>query len=258
MVKIGGRFVLTVALLVIGAVLLDFGDALWPHSPLFAAQPPLTSPVPGALEGRVIFRGAAIPTPTEIENTTDPQFCGVRRSCDDFLISKKNRGIQNVILSVGNKDLPLASPGKAEKLVLENRDCRFQPHAAVLTTGGTVEAVNLDSIFHTTHFYYSGTSRNLSLPVGGKASQTLSRPGLVLVRCDIHGWMKAYIRVDTHPFHAVSDADGKFQIRDIPPGDYTLEVWHEELGEQKLSVTIQAGKTETLEISYPAQIEKER
>ncbi len=205
----------------------------------------------GTIEGRVVFTGKTIPRPTMIENVTDPQSCGIEHSFEDLLISKKNRGIQNVILALANEDFRLQPRPPGEKLVLDNRKCRFDPHVAVLTAGSIVEAINSDAIFHTTHLYSGPSSRNLSLHVGGKASHALQRPGFVIVKCDIHGWMKAFIRVDNHPFHAVSDADGKFQIRGIPEGSYTLEVWHEYYGEQKLVVTVRGGKTVRLEIKYP-------
>lgn len=205
----------------------------------------------GSIEGRVVFTGKTIPHPTVIENGTDPQSCGVEQSFEDLLVSKENRGIQNVILSLANEAFRLKPRPPGGKLVLDNRKCRFDPHVAVLTAGSTVEAINSDAIFHTTHLYSGPSSRNLSLHVGGKARHVLQRPGFVIVKCDIHGWMKAFIRVDNHPFHAVSDADGKFQIRGIPEGSYTLEVWHEYYGEQKLAVTVRGGKTARLEIKYP-------
>ncbi len=166
------------------------------------------------------------------------------------MISSASGGIQNVIVALSGGPLSSSFPPTATKLILDNRDCRFQPHVAVLPVGSTVEAINSDPIFHTTHLYYGPLSKNLSLEVGGKASQLLSRPGFVIVKCDIHGWMKAFIRVDSHPFHAVSDAEGRFQIRDIPPGSYTLEIWHESLGEQKLPVTVRPGTSEHMEIAY--------
>lgn len=139
---------------------------------------------------------------------------------------------------------------QGQKLILDNRKCRFQPHVAVLTTGSVIEAVNSDNIFHTTHPYYGPLSKNLALNPGGRASQPANRPGFIIVKCDIHGWMRAFIRVDTHPFHAVTDAEGRFEISGIPQGSYTVEVWHEQFGEQRLSAVINQGSTTTLSIRY--------
>ena len=110
----------------------------------------------GTIEGRVIFQGQTIPSPTEIENATDPEVCGTRHSLEDLLISRKNRGIQNVIVALVSKGSPLPRSSSQERLILDNQKCRFQPHAAVLPAGSIIEAVNSDPMFHTTHLYYGG------------------------------------------------------------------------------------------------------
>lgn len=226
------------------------GSSHW-VSHLFGEIVPVGSAAAGIVTGQVVFDGGIIPRPAEIENLTDPQYCGTRHSLEDVIISRKNRGIKNVILALA---MEVAPPGSAlppkEKLILNNRNCRFEPHAAVLRAGGVVEAVNGDKIFHTTHLYYGPLSKNLALGVGDKAAQAANRPGFIIVKCDIHGWMKAFVRVDNHPFHAVSDVDGRFDIRGIPEGSYTLEVWHEHFGEQKVTVRVKAGQTENLTIRY--------
>ena len=78
----------------------------------------------------------------------------------------------------------------------------------------------------------------------------IDRAGMIVIKCDIHGWMQAFIRVDPHPYHAVSDAGGSFRIDNIPPGNYTLEVWHEALGSQQMPVRIESGETEQVAIKY--------
>ncbi len=237
--------------LLLTAGILSFSNAAAAPHAVLSPLPRDNSGGAGTIEGRVVFTGKTIPQPTVIENVTGPASCGAEHSLEDILISKENRGLQNVILALANEGFPRKSRPQGEKLLLDNRKCRFDPHVAVLTSGSTVEAINSDAFFHTTHLYSGPLSRNLSLHVGGKASHPLQRPGFVIVKCDVHGWMKAFIRVDNHPFHAVSGADGKFQIRDIPEGSYTLEVWHEYYGEQKLAVSVQAGKTVSMEIAYP-------
>ena len=228
----------------------------WPVAAGFPAPAQGSSSQVGDIEGQVLFQGATIPKPTEIENGTDPEACGTRQSFGDLVISPQNRGIQNVIVSLADATVPSvprsAGPaGPAVKtLTVDNRKCQFAPHVAVLTAGSTVEATNSDPISHTTHLYYGALSRNLALATGEKASQLVARPGMIIVKCDIHGWMKAYVRVDSHPFHAVTDAAGRFAIRGIPVGSYTLEVWHESLGKQQLPVTVRGGQTEHLEIQY--------
>ena len=74
--------------------------------------------------------------------------------------------------------------------------------------------------------------------------------GIYSVKCDVHGWMQAYIRVDDHPYHAVTDARGKFRIEGIPPGTYTLELWHERLGPMEQEVTIPETGHTSIDIEY--------
>jgi plastocyanin len=204
----------------------------------------------GSLEGLVKLAGEDEPETTQIQNTTDPEVCGRDHTLDDMIISRENRGIRNVIVAlaeVPEEKIPSLLPGH---LVVDNTACRFTPHVSVLTVGSTIEAINSDPVLHTTHFY-GAIEANISLPVQGATStRVVHRPGMVIIKCDIHGWMQGFIRVDPHPFHAVTVDDGSFQISDIPDGTYTLEVWHEKLGLQRKTVHIQSGKTEHIEIQY--------
>ena len=70
-------------------------------------------------------------------------------------------------------------------------------------------------------------------------------------RCDVHGWMRAYANVVTHPFFDVTGADGSFEIKGLPPGTYTIEAWHERLGTQTQQVTISdAATSATADFSF--------
>ena len=69
--------------------------------------------------------------------------------------------------------------------------------------------------------------------------------------CDIHPWMKTWIGVVEHPFHAVSAEDGTFVIEGLPPGTYTLAVWHEAYDEREIEVTVASGEATSVELSFP-------
>jgi len=207
----------------------------------------------GVLEGVVRLGGDALPGPTIIVNATDPDVCGDRQSLEDLLVSERERGVANVIVSVagvpagGDGDSPSHKPGS---LVLDNVDCRFAPHVGVLVPGDSIVARNGDDVLHTVH-YYGALERNLSLPRAGiRRSVTAERPGTIIVKCDVHGWMQAFIRVDPHPYHAVSRSDGSFRIEGIPAGEYTVELWHERLGALEKVVRIRAGETAILDAEY--------
>ena len=71
---------------------------------------------------------------------------------------------------------------------------------------------------------------------------------MVPFKCDVHGWMNAYVGVLDHPYYAVTDKDGKFELKSLPPGTYTIEAWHEKLGAQEQKVTL--GQKESKDVSF--------
>ena len=203
---------------------------------------------PGILEGVVRLSAGPVPLPRQVENTTDPEVCGRLQSLDDLLVSSDLRGVENVIVSLAGPlldDLPAPEP---DHLVLDNRSCRFVPHAAALTIGSVLELTNSDPTLHTVHLY-GPSEENVSLPFKGMSvSKRLSAEGIYQVKCDVHGWMQAFLLVDAHPFHSVTDSHGAFQIAGIPAGSYTLEAWHERLGSHRSPVEIRAGTTTSVEL----------
>lgn len=204
----------------------------------------------GALEGWVRLIGEVTPESIRIENTTDPEVCGRWHSVGDLVISSDGGGIRNVILSLASTSAMEIPPYVPAHLVLDNRECRFSPHASVLTVGSTIEAANSDSTLHTVHFY-GAMEGNLALPFrGSKITRKVEEKGMIIAKCDVHGWMQAFIRVDDHPFHAVSDENGAFRIPNIPVGIYDLEIWHEKLGRRQKTVYVEEGKITEIEVVY--------
>lgn len=205
----------------------------------------------GVLEGVVTWTGTAIPTPTLVENTTDPQVCGQTQTLSDIVVSRRSRGLENVVLVLADvpaEKIPSLAPSR---LVLDSRQCGFSPHVSVLTTGSTIEATNSDPILHTVHLY-GPLEVNIALPLKDQRVRlTIERPGLVIVKCGVHPWMQAFVRVDKHPFHAVSASSGSFRMSGVPPGDYTLEAWHEKLGTARIRVQVRGGESLRVALAYP-------
>ncbi len=204
----------------------------------------------GAIEGFVRLAGNSVPFSTTVENATDPEVCGREQTLEDLVVATENRGIRYAIatlVGVPQDRVPARLP---QRVVVDNRDCRFEPHVAVATVGDTIVATNGDPTLHTTH-YYGVLRGNISLPASGMMVSRVTRfAGTISVLCDVHGWMKSFIRVDEHPFHAVTDAQGRFHISEIPPGSYRLELWHEKLGTRQVPVDIEPGRISRIEIEY--------
>jgi hypothetical protein len=151
-------------------------------------------------------------------------------------------------------------PDRDAVLVLENRACRFDPHVQVAEVGQWLELRNSDPILHNADARIGqDTIFNVALTPARHVRKPLARAGLVAITCDVrHTWMKAFVAVTDHPYHTVTDAEGAYEIRDLPPGRYTVRVWHEELGIQAEPVTIKAAETATVDVTYPAPAQGER
>jgi len=132
---------------------------------------------------------------------------------------------------------------------LDNQGCRFVPHVQAASVGQWLVVRNSDPILHTAHAHFKSGQPdfNLGLYPGKVSRKPLVSPGVVPVVCDVHPWMKAYIVVTEHPYHAVTDIQGEYEIRDIPPGNYRLKVWHETLVTQEKPVEVKGGGVSEVE-----------
>ncbi|MBI4520720.1 MAG: hypothetical protein HY701_07765 [Gemmatimonadetes bacterium] len=204
----------------------------------------------GVVEGVVRLRSGELPSPTQVRNTTDPDVCGPEQTLEDLIVSPTNRGLRDVVVALAGVPREGEARRGPQRLVLDNRGCRFDPHVAAAMLGDTIVARNSDATLHTTHFY--GALRgNLSMPQQGmQVLRVAQRTGMISILCDVHGWMKAYIAVYDHPFYEVTDRDGTFRIESVPTGDYIMEAWHEVLGTQQVRVRVESGRTTRVELEY--------
>ena len=149
------------------------------------------------------------------------------------------------------------TPGAGTMRSLVNGDCRFEPHVQTMTVGEELKVVNRDPLLHNTHPVYLGdksTLFNIALPEQGQeVKKKVKKPGVLKVQCDAgHVWMRAFVHVFEHPFHAVTSADGSFAITGVPPGKYTLKAWHEAAGTQSIDVEVAAAPVQR-ELSFEAK-----
>lgn len=140
-----------------------------------------------------------------------------------------------VYLEGARKSEPLSSA------VVDQRDKMFLPHVMVVTQGTRVSFPNDDTVLHNVFAYYNAKKFDLGVyPRGASKHVTFDKPGVVALLCNVHSDMSAYIYVVDTPYFAVTDAQGRFQIRDVPPGTYLLHAWHESGNETSQSVIISA------------------
>lgn len=137
-----------------------------------------------------------------------------------------------------------ASADAAPSLTLTQTKCDYVPHVLAARAGGTLAIVNGDPLVHSIHGAEGGRVLfNFAQPITGmRAERTLPRtPGVVALRCELHPWMHAFVRVFDHPYFALTTAGGRFELHDVPAGRHTLTVWQPRLGQRQLSIDVRAG-----------------
>jgi len=209
---------------------------------LECANPLPPEAIAGKLEGRVLFDGEA-PKVVELEIAEDKsKGCtkpGVAiDKTDRSLLLGKELGIKNVVVSIAVKDAKLKLPEKP--IALDQVACVFEPHVILLPVGSSVEYLNSDSISHNVRtLARKHEAINKTVAPGGKESQLLDQGAdKIEIKCDLHPWMNAWLFVSDTPFAAVTDAEGRFQIEGLPPGEHKLLLWHERLPKAEATVTV--------------------
>ena len=145
------------------------------------------------------------------------------------------------------------APGPSGSVGINQENCRYSTHVMGVQAGQDIKISNSDNLLH--NINASPTENrgfNISQPRAGiESTQRFAvAEVMVPVRCDVHGWMRAYIGVVDHPYFAVSGPDGSFTIPDVPAGEYTAETWHEVYGTMSASVTVTAQGTASITFDY--------
>jgi plastocyanin len=142
-----------------------------------------------------------------------------------------------------------------EPVVLDQKGCIYHPHMIGLQTGQELKVLNSDPTTHNIHPQPQNNREwNKSMSPGvSPLEQKFAREEVMIpVKCNVHPWMKSYIGVVKHPFFAITGKEGTFEIKGLPPGDYTIEAWHEKLGSTTQKVTVAAKETKTVDFTFKA------
>ncbi|HLK64982.1 MAG TPA: hypothetical protein VKU19_16180 [Bryobacteraceae bacterium] len=152
-------------------------------------------------------------------------------------------------------DAKSAVPPEPQKLVMEQRNGRFDPDLMVVSTGSTVEFPNADPIFHNVFSLSSTQSFDLGFyPKGQTRTVKLNRSGIVQVYCHIHANMYAAIVVTSSPWYGKPSADGSFSWSRIPPGHYRVLAWHKVAGMHQTTVDIPANGAVDVTMRIPIDV----
>jgi hypothetical protein len=147
------------------------------------------------------------------------------------------------------------APAPTGPVTLDQDGCRYHPHVLGILVGQTLAIKNSDGILH--NIKAKGVKNrpfNMSQPTNMTSERTFTAPEVMVpLECNVHGWMHAWLGVLLHPFFGVTGADGRFAIKGLPPGAYTIEAWQEKYGTQTSSVTVTEGETKTTDFSFTAK-----
>ncbi len=227
------------------------GEAPSEPTPTAPEAPPLDLATAGNLTGMVVLEGTP-PDPEQIRMNSDPVCVGEAPNTEtEYYVVGDGGSFANVFVYVKEGLGGRSFPAPSEPVVLDQISCRYTPHVFGVQVGQTLVIANSDPTLHNIHATPAINAEfNTGQPIQGmRLERTFTNPEVMVpFKCDVHGWMNAYAGVLDHPYFAVSDGSGTFDISMLPPGDYVIEAWHEELGIQTQNVTI--GEKETVEISF--------
>jgi plastocyanin len=186
------------------------------------------------LSGRFVLEGNAPPrSPLTVDK--DQSVCGAHQLFDESIVIGKDRGIANVAIYVTTRKIPINKSydkSASESIVLDNKNCRFEPHVQKLRVGQSLVVKNSDPVAHNTNIAGRNIQENPLISAGSSKEFSIaaaeSEP--VKVSCNIHPWMKARIVVISNPYCDVSKDDGSFELVDLPAGDLEFQIWQENAG----------------------------
>jgi len=215
-------------------------------APAFFRVDPATA---GVVSGTIRFQGKR-PAPKVIDMSNEPACVAAHhgKAYDESLVVSRNGALANAFIYVKNGLEGKTFETPTTPVTIDQSGCWFHPRVIGIQTGQILNVVNSDPVTHNIHpMAQVNREWNHSQGAGDPAiARRFIKPEIMIpVKCNIHSWMHAFIGVLDHPYFAVSASDGSFEIKNLPPGTYTIAVWQEKLGTQEQQVTISpSGKAE--------------
>ena len=212
-----------------------------------------------AADGTAVVKGVAKlegarPTLARISMNADPSCVKLHPggATSEDVLAAPDGGLENVVVFVseGLGDRTFDAP--TQPVTMEQKGCMYAPHVVTLRANQELNIVNNDATTHNLHPVPANNREwNKAQPPGTRVDATFAREEIAIpLKCNIHPWMRSYIAVFKHPFFAVTDKAGSFELKNLPPGDYTIEAWHEKLGKSIQKISVTPGATKELEFVF--------
>jgi plastocyanin len=252
----------------LAAVLATAGLAAWAGGQAHAGVSPLGPVLAGmagqygTIKGRLVYSGDDVPASRVLvekgKSEKDPTVCGVTATIYSkaLVVDPRTKGVRDAFAYLvrpkgSNPDALKTLLSKAEKVVIDQKNCEFVPYATAVHQEQTIEFKSSDAANHNVNLH-SFTNAPFNLVMAQQATldkRFVAERRPISLTCDIHPWMKAWIMVFDHPFFAVTGEDGSFEIHGVPAGVQKLVVWQESVGyatpgaASGMPVTVEADQT---------------
>ena len=219
---------------------------------LLADAPRVNPATAGGIIGRVSFEGTPPENP-KVKLSGDP-LCNAHpngMAFENYVVT--DGGLDNVFVYVKDGLGNYRFDAPAEPVKLDQQGCRYVPHVLGVQVGQSVEISNSDETMHNVHAVPT-VNREVNIGQHVKDQKDIhtftTAEVMVPLKCDLHPWMHAYLGVVAHPYYAVTTDGGKFELKNLPPGTYTIEAWHEKAGTQAQQVKIDSKATRGVTFTF--------
>jgi len=218
--------------------------------PAKAATPYLSAA--GSIKGVIDFKGA-VPRQRTIDMTADPMCPQTPQPAETVVVN--NGKLANVFVYVKEGAPAGPYPTPSEAVTLDQKNCRYNPHMMGVMVKQQFKITNTDQADHN---IYDMPTKNpawneTQMPTDKPIFKSFSSPEMMIaMQCNQHPWMRAYVNVMSNPYYAVTGPDGTFEIKNLPPGEYTLAAVHEKFGEKTMKVKVGPKQTAKAEFAYSA------
>jgi hypothetical protein len=210
----------------------------------------------GTIKGRVRLTGKS-PGNAVIRMGVDPM-CGKlnagKQVVQEQVVVSADGGLANTFVRLQGSFPSTAVP--KQPVAMDQRACFYIPRVVGVRVGQALQIRNSDPMLHNLHsLSASRNGFNTGQPSAGMVYSFQPKEEEIMLRlkCDVHRWMTAYIGVVNHPYFAVSDAGGAFEIANVPAGNYTIQTWHERYGSLTRPVRVTAGATAIVDVPYTGE-----
>ncbi len=200
----------------------------------------------GTIKGQIVWGEKDLPAVVKLNIDQDPLVCKKNGDIvsEEYVVDPKTKGVKNVFVWLAAATPPkkgakwaaipihpALAKSKDKTVTLDQPCCSFEPHVLAMRDDQTLEVKNSASVPHNIHFIGEKVNDNKIMPPNTSLTELVAASATpVNVQCDIHRWMKGYVRVFDHPYFQVTAVDGKFEIKNVPAGEYRILIWHEGMG----------------------------